>query len=189
MDKYIPTFPPTSIDYATYPWKERKEDHPRDGDNRNALCYLMMSNFTTPPLPRGLPYSMNFVDEQQGAVYCMNRSLFWPWMHSVLRTVVVGMVPVAHKPYLRWDDSDPDHPFVTGMSYHFGDADYASSSYYDFHKSGDRTWSFGARPIEERDEVRNPHRGNDYQEGVQETNKVLTFKSGNERTYFQARCP
>ncbi|KAL2679393.1 hypothetical protein Neosp_010167 [[Neocosmospora] mangrovei] len=169
VNKYEPTFPPTRIDYDCYPWRSNSYDQDQNNQDTNALCYLKMSNFESPS-SKTLPYTGQFVDSSHDATFVMNRSLFWPWMFSVLRDVVVGMIPVPDEPTLYWDDTDPDHPYVGGMGYHFGDWN-ASSSYYNFTPSGPGRWSWDGRPQYSSKRCQNPNRGDDSETIQQWSNK------------------
>ncbi|KAI5461886.1 hypothetical protein BGZ63DRAFT_356267 [Mariannaea sp. PMI_226] len=89
-----PTFPPTSIDYAVYPWKDPSNPLPPNNDSdSNALCYLIMTNNATPPVPPQLPYSGTWVDADapetgRDAILCMNKSQFWAgWLLPLMRVL------------------------------------------------------------------------------------------------------
>lgn len=134
VNKYAPTFPPTSIDYFCYPWQGVDGTQKRDNDlDTNALSYLMMSNFQDPPASGGIDYSGAWVDQDRDATFVMSRDLFWPWLQSLLREVVIGMVPYPKSPVCYYDGSNPDLPFVTMLNFKAGD-DAAKPSQYHFTK-------------------------------------------------------
>ncbi|KAL7910308.1 hypothetical protein GGI35DRAFT_479170 [Trichoderma velutinum] len=158
-DQYQPTFPPTLIDYDTYPWKATPSSTNQDNIDSNALCYLMMSNFVVPATD-AVTYSGQWVDDSHDATYTLNRSLFWPWMFSVLRDVVKSMVPVPDTPTLYWDNTDPSHPYASAMQYHFGD-NAASDDTYQFVSTGPGQWSWTGRPLTSSNKVSNPSDSSD----------------------------
>lgn len=86
---------PTSIDYCNYPWIEPGTSAMEmvDDLNKNALCYLTVSNIA-PPEPVGLPYSGAFV--QDGRIFCMNSDEFWNWLLSLLQdlTQITELIPL-----------------------------------------------------------------------------------------------
>ncbi|KAL5592277.1 hypothetical protein FOBRF1_013303 [Fusarium oxysporum] len=161
LNTYEPTFPPTSVDYDCYPWRSNSWDTDQDNQDTNALCYLMMSKFESAP-SKTLSYSGQFIDSSHDATFVMNRSLFWPWMFSVLRNVVIDMIPVPDTPYLEWDNTDPAHPYVSSMKYHFGDWT-CSASDYSFIPAGPGSWTWGGRPLSSSNSVSNPNNSNDYE--------------------------
>ncbi|KAL1967188.1 hypothetical protein VTN77DRAFT_3479 [Rasamsonia byssochlamydoides] len=85
---YVPTFPPTSIDYYTYPWKDPSQSSPRTTENldKNALCYLMMSDFAEPPSPVG-------------------------WLLPLLQTINNDTEVIPTTPYIYYDSSKSSHPW------------------------------------------------------------------------------
>ena len=168
VNKYEPTFPPTRIDYDCYPWRNNPTDQDQDNQDKNALSYLMMSDFKSPP-SKTLAYTGQYVDDSHDATYVMNRSLFWPWMMSKLRQVVIGIVPVPDYPILEWDDSDKDHPYLSDLSYHFGDNN-ATSNDYVFTALTPGKWSWQGRPLSSTKTVTNPHDSSDSETINQYTN-------------------
>ncbi|EEU35081.1 uncharacterized protein NECHADRAFT_82426 [Fusarium vanettenii 77-13-4] len=89
-----PTFPPTSIDYGTYPWKDPTNPQaPNNDSDSNALCYLIMTNNARPPVPPSLPYSGTWVDADatetgRGAILCMNNAQFWEgWLLPLIQVI------------------------------------------------------------------------------------------------------
>ncbi|KAM6482749.1 hypothetical protein HDV62DRAFT_389948 [Trichoderma sp. SZMC 28011] len=189
-DQYQPTFPPTLMDYDTYPWKATPTSANQDNLDTNSLCYLMMSNFTVPATD-AVTYSGQWTDDQHGGTYVLNRSLFWPWMFTVLRDVVKAMVPVPDVPTLYWDNTDPNHPYASRMEYHFGD-NTASDDSYKFVSTGPGQWSWTGVPLSQSNKVANPNDGSDYETIVESTNVpkpgappvsggTLTFTAGQEQ--------
>ncbi|KAF9779929.1 hypothetical protein IL306_001057 [Fusarium sp. DS 682] len=161
VNPYEPTFPPTSIDYDCYPWRSNPWDTDQNNLDTNALCYLMMSKFESAP-SKTLSYSGQFIDSSHDATFVMNRSLFWPWMFSVLRNVVIDMIPVPDTPSLVWDNTDPAHPYASSMEYHFGDSTCSASDYC-FTSAGPGSWTWDGRPLSSYNSVSNPNNSNDYE--------------------------
>ncbi|RFU77336.1 hypothetical protein TARUN_4888 [Trichoderma arundinaceum] len=171
-DQYQPTFPPTSIDYDTYPWRDTPTSQDQNNIDSNGLCYLMMSNFIS-PASKSISYSGQYVDvTNHDATYVLNRGLFWPWMFTVLRNVVVSMVPFPDTPILYWDNSDPSHPYAGGMGYHFGDYE-AGVKDYQFVSSGPGQWSWVGRPLTSSKQVYNPGNSGD-SETIHEWTNIIT---------------
>ena len=135
------TFPPTSIDYFVYPWKDPKLSSPTltDGSPNNALCYLMMSKFVTPPNVPGLEYSGAFV--QTGGLFAMRSDLFWDkWLIPLLQGINKGAEIIPDAPYVNYDSSKSKWPWSTNIAFHVGVSDGHSGtteSYYAFTKD---TW-------------------------------------------------
>ncbi|KAL6901483.1 hypothetical protein GGI43DRAFT_433629 [Trichoderma evansii] len=190
-DQYQPTFPPTSINYDTYPWRDTPNSPNQNNIDSNALCYLMMSNFAS-PANKTITYSGQFVDPQHDATFVMNRSLFWPWMFSVLRNVVIDMIPFPLDPILYWADTDPNAPYASNISYSFGDTG-ASSNDYNFFSTSPGQWAWTGRPIQSSKQVFNNNNtsSNDSETVTQTTNipsatssnpsgGTLTFSAGGE---------
>ncbi|KAL7948583.1 hypothetical protein V8C42DRAFT_314890 [Trichoderma barbatum] len=184
-DDYQPTFPPTSIDYDTYPWKVTPDSTNQDNIDRNALCYLMMCNYATPAVD-AVSYTGQWVDDNHGATYSLNRSLFWPWMFTVLRDVVISTIPVPDTPTLYWDNTDKDHPYASRMEYHFGDRT-ATNNDYKFVSAGPGKWSWAGRPLTSSKQVYNPGNSNDSETIVESVNYgggsggILSFNAGQEQ--------
>ncbi|KAH8586883.1 hypothetical protein B0O99DRAFT_748021 [Bisporella sp. PMI_857] len=80
VNKNAPTFPPTSFDYAMYPWIDPEDPQgATDSNDANALSFVLMTDKTTPPSPPRLPNSGTFVNatsNNKGAL-CMNSDQFW----------------------------------------------------------------------------------------------------------------
>lgn len=127
-----------------------------------------MSNFTVPATD-AVTYTGQWTDDKHGGTYVLNRSLFWPWMFSVLRDVVKSMVPVPDVPILYWDNTDPSHPFASQMKYHFGD-DTASDDSYKFVSTGPGQWSWTGVPLSKSAECPNPGDSSDEETMVQSVN-------------------
>lgn len=135
VNEYAPSFPPTSIDYWPYPWRgsDGSQD-PQDNLDSNALSYLMMCDFESPPTGGVIDYSGPWVDDgDREGTFVMNRNLFQPWLHGLLRQIVIGMVPYPDKPYCEYR-GDYDLPFSSGMRFHAGD-DEAEKNEYQFKPS------------------------------------------------------
>ncbi|KAI1175629.1 hypothetical protein F4777DRAFT_319164 [Nemania sp. FL0916] len=146
------TFPPTSIDYFVYPWQDPSVSSPRliDGDGKNALCYLMMSHFRTPPSLPGLAYSGAFVTEGSlGGLYVMNSNSFWnDWLIPLLQGLNKGAEVIPDEPYGVYDPrKEPQFPYIVSMRYHAGvnKSHGTTDQYYAFKKDqshvGKWTWS------------------------------------------------
>lgn len=132
MNEYAPTFPPTSIDYSSYPWKGLDGSQKKsDNLDTNAISYLMMSNFQDPPVSGSIEYSGAWVDGDRDGTFVMSRGLFWPWMQSLMREIVIGMVPYPNEPVCYYSPSDPDLPFNTEMNFQVGDP-LAQTNQYQF---------------------------------------------------------
>ncbi|OTA84420.1 hypothetical protein M434DRAFT_400466 [Hypoxylon sp. CO27-5] len=145
----VATFPPTSIDYFVYPWKDPNSSSSQliDGSPKNALCYLMMSDFTTPPTRIGLEYSGTFVNG--GGLYTMNSDMFWAkWLLPLLQGLNKGAEIIPDEPSNNYypNPSDGWH-WSAGMNYHMGvDGTHGTKDpYYAFTKCtwrpGTWTWS------------------------------------------------
>ena len=138
----------------------------------------MMSNNKSPPVGQIFNYSGPWTDGTN-STFCMNQALFWPWLLPLLKDFTVAMTPVPDTPYVRWKDIDHDHPYSSGMSYHFGDSEFDGSA-YEFSKKGANTWTWGAQNIVQRvleslrlhtsNKATNPSNSNDYME-LDETSK------------------
>ncbi|KAL2022075.1 hypothetical protein VTK56DRAFT_6119 [Thermocarpiscus australiensis] len=146
LNTHAPSFVPTSIDYYNYPWHDPATDPNGTGSkvddiDENALCYLTMSDFTTPPEPVGITFSGTFVDDS--AVLCMNSRLFWDrWMLPLFKKVNQELQLIPQEPYLasstdtNWDvDCAPRFNFGANAS-HTSDTD----PYFDFSNFG---WNGG----------------------------------------------
>ncbi|KAI1415786.1 hypothetical protein F5Y13DRAFT_155310 [Hypoxylon sp. FL1857] len=143
------TFPPTSIDYWVYPWKDPNYSNPPDTDDspKNALCYLMMSDFTKPPTRIGLEYSGAFVNG--GGLYTMNAGTFWArWLLPLLQGLNKGAEIIPDEPLNEYYPNPSDgYHWAAGMRYHIGVSGTHSTKdpYYAFTKStwrpGTWTWS------------------------------------------------
>ena len=152
MNPTAPTFPPTSIDYAVYPWKDPVNPLPPNNDSdSNALCYLIMTNNAMPPVPPQLPYSGTWVDAGypetgRDAILCMNNSQFWEgWLLPLIRvlnlaTQIQPTAPVL-VPY-------GDGGATVGLRYTPGTCSAhpnQNDSYYNFTRGGDGvSWSWTA---------------------------------------------
>lgn len=176
MNQYAPSFPPTSIDYFCYPWRGPEgSENEEDNRDENGLSYLLMSNFDKPPGSGAIDYTGAWVDgKDRGAIFSMNRALFWDWMLPVLRQVVIGMVPYPDKPYCQWDGTDPDLPYQSGMNYHAGDND-APDNLYRFVKLGPNFWTAQGRELHSEASAKNPHDANDHMNLTQNSKHVLFF--------------
>lgn len=118
----------------------------QDNSDLNALSYLMMTNFDTPPRQETLNYSGTFVDGN--GIFCMNNSIFWDsWLLKLLQDVARGMELVPDKPYVAYDDSDPDFPWQSAMEYHVGNWDKQPSD-YTMNKSGDNFWYWSTAQLD-----------------------------------------
>lgn len=132
----------------------------------------MMSNFVTPSSD-AVTYTGQWVDvDNHDATYVLNRSLFWPWMFSVLRDVVTSMIPVPDTPTLFWDDTDKDHPYAARMEYHFGD-NAATVNDYKFVSAGPGQCSWNGRALTSSKQVYNPKNSSDSETIVESTNVPL----------------
>ncbi|KAK4033353.1 hypothetical protein C8A01DRAFT_19680 [Parachaetomium inaequale] len=138
LNANAPSFVPTSIDYYNYAWHDPATDpngtgSKVDGIDENALCYLTMSDFTTPPEPVGITFSGTFVDDS--AVLCMNTRLFWDrWMLPLLKKVNQEMQLIPQEPYLA-ASSDPNWDMECGPRFSFGaNTSHTSDTdpYFDF---------------------------------------------------------
>ncbi|KAK3373916.1 hypothetical protein B0T24DRAFT_679302 [Lasiosphaeria ovina] len=145
LNTNAPSFVPTSIDYYNYAWHNPGSDPNGTGAkvddiDENALCYLTMSDFASPPEPVGFSFSGTFVDDS--AVLCMNARLFWDlWMLPLFKKVNQELELVALEPYLEpsqtagWDmDCGPNFTFGSNSA-HTSDTD----PYFDF--SSDLLWA------------------------------------------------
>lgn len=146
LNANAPSFVPTSIDYYNYAWHDPSTDPYGTGSkvddmDKNALCYLTMSDFVTPPEPVGITFSGTFVDES--AVLCMNSRLFWGrWMLPLLKKVNRELQLIPLEPYLE-PTQDRDWDVACGPSFSFGaNASHSSDSdpYFDFSNFG---WNSG----------------------------------------------
>ncbi|KAI0148181.1 hypothetical protein F4776DRAFT_606501 [Hypoxylon sp. NC0597] len=142
----VATFPPTSIDYFVYPWKDPSSSSPQliDDSPKNALCYLMMSNFTAPPTRIGLEYSGTFVNG--GGLYTMNSGIFWDkWLLPLLQGLNKGAEIIPDEPFNEYypNPSDGWH-WSSGMRYHVGvDGSHGTKDpYYAFTKRSSGTWTW-----------------------------------------------
>ena len=170
VNEYAPSFPPTSIDYKNYPWLNPSASNPVRQDNidQNAISYLMMGSFQTPPSPVGLPYSGTFVEEN--CLYCMNRRIFWgSWLLEQLSTVIKMMELVPDTPYVAYNDDDPHFPWVVGVRLHVGNSGGADSDYVFQQSGGDpASWSWNGNQKDSEDTA---YGGGDH-ERVHETGRA-----------------
>lgn len=171
LNKYAPTFPPTSIDYHCYPWRGPKgNDREEDGVDKNALCYLMMTNNKSNPSQVGLPYTTAWVDDQDhGATFCMNRSLFWPWMQEIIRDVIIGMVPFPDKPSVEWNDIDHNLPFGSSINTHVGDLNPSKNEYtwVTNWQPGKLKWNLDCPERQSKNKAYNPRKQSDWMELIE----------------------
>ncbi|EIT81230.1 hypothetical protein AO1008_02874 [Aspergillus oryzae 100-8] len=185
LNEYAPTFPPTSIDYYCYPWKGSDGSQaPKDNIEFNALSYLMMCNFDSPPAGGAIEYTGPWVDNgDREGTFVMNCDLFWPWMQGLMRKLVIDMVPYPDTPMCYWDDSnDPDHPFRSRIEYHTGD-DAAEDSQYQFSPQWwkPNTWWLIGPSRHSEIQVANPNDSRDtmkLQEDTKNTTASLGFRPG-----------
>ncbi|KAL4746465.1 hypothetical protein BDW72DRAFT_210416 [Aspergillus terricola var. indicus] len=102
----------------------------KDGQDANALSYLLTSDFKAPPAEGAIPYTGPWVDaESRLGTFCMSRDLLWPWMLPVLKQVVLAMTPVPDKPYAAWTGTPEDMPYETGYRYHVGESSPDGADY------------------------------------------------------------
>ena len=130
MNKYAPTFPPTSIDYSVYPWLDPNAKHPqeKDGIDQNALTYLMVGSNKNPLMPVGLSYSGTFVNEN--GLYCMNRDIFWKsWLLKQFGKVLKSMELIPDEPIVEYDRENRDYPWADEPMFHFGNKHGVESDY------------------------------------------------------------
>lgn len=153
------TFPPTSIDYYVYPWLDPQSSSPTktDGSPNNALSYLMMSNFATPPETPTLDYSGTFV--RTGGLFVLRSDLFWDqWLIPLLQGINKGAEIIPDKPFVQYSTSDPSWPFTVNLRFHAGVTgghQKTTDSYYAFNKdhSRARTWNWSGRERVESNSV------------------------------------
>lgn len=148
-----PKFAPTSITQSVYPWRDlnTKGSSKKDGDPRNALAYLMMTDFAEEPEVAFLSYSGAFVEE--GATLCTSKDLFWTkWLLPLLKKLNKGTEIVATQPYLV-ECTDPGWVCSTTASFEFGSnpaQQDATGAYYDWKlDSSDKTaptWAWTGTP-------------------------------------------
>ncbi|XXH03861.1 hypothetical protein Hte_010267 [Hypoxylon texense] len=164
LNKYAPSFPPTGIDYATYPWRGDDGSGPdKDGQDQNALSYLMVSDFRNLPSEGAIPYTGAWVDGySRGASFCMSRTLFWKWLLPVMREVVKAMTPIPETPYVVYNGTPKDAPYGNGYKWHIGDA---SAPYYDYKwvPSGQATWKATSPRKETSNRATDTHDSTDYE--------------------------
>lgn len=149
-----PKLAPTSIDHFIYPWYDlnNKRGPKKDGDSRNALAYLMMTNFADKPVPIYLTYSGAFVE--QGATLCTSKDLFWTkWLLPLLKKLSKGTEMVATQPYLV-ESTSPEWTSSTSAAFEFGSnpaqQDPAGAYYNWVLDSSDKsssTWTWAGAPI------------------------------------------
>ncbi|KAH8802996.1 hypothetical protein F5884DRAFT_756299 [Xylogone sp. PMI_703] len=109
VNPHAPTFPPTSIDYYNYPWRDpssyanlETNKNDKDGLDQNGFSYLITTQKKDPPEARLLEYSAPFINKTHGAVFCMNRELFWgSWMLQRLQNLVRGTELIPQEAYLE----------------------------------------------------------------------------------------
>ncbi|RSL48510.1 hypothetical protein CEP54_012868 [Fusarium duplospermum] len=152
MNPTAPTFPPTSIDYATYPWKDPTTPQPPNNESEsNALCYLIMTNNAIPPVPPSLPYSGTWLDADapetgRDAILCMNNAQFWEgWLLPLIQVInrasqIQPTTPVL-EPYT-------DGGATVGLRYTPGTCTAhpnSDDSYYNFTRGSDKiSWTWAA---------------------------------------------
>ncbi|KAF7166596.1 hypothetical protein CNMCM5623_000191 [Aspergillus felis] len=185
LNKYAPSFPPTSIDYFCYPWRGADGSGAnKDDQDNNALSYLLMSDFKIPPAEGSMKYSGPWVDgDDRVASFCMNRALFWNWMLPIARQVVVAMTPVPDTPYVSYAGTPSDMPWRTGPRYHIGDTD-ASANDYKWVPNPSGGWSTSSPMKFETNTVYDPHNSNDWMVGEEWGDNIeatVSFGAGTER--------
>ena len=123
-NKYAAKFPPTSIDYQVYPWKDPAQTSATMTNNldANGLCYLMMSGSGTPPVPANLQYSGAFIDDaSKPGVFSMNRDIFWnSWLLPLLQSINQGAELIPETPYVEYT-SGREYPFGVNVEASVGD--------------------------------------------------------------------
>lgn len=152
-----PTFVPTSIDYYNYPWVEPGTTEKVNDLDKNALCYLTVSQ-TIPPDPVGLPYSGVFVED--GGMLCMNSSLFWDWLLSLLRELNQKTELVPLKPQLTPITDNSVWDFRVAPKLTFGSNSKHTSKadrYFDWEKgtSDTITWTWTGDTLTSSDKATN----------------------------------
>lgn len=163
MNKYVPSFPPTSIDYDIYPWKSGGST-PRNNDDMNALCYLMMSKFETPPTKGGIAYSGQFVDEDHDATFVMRHDLFWEnWMFTVFHKLLRGLIVVpVEKGSVQWKGHGK-YPFLALPTYNVGDdSKYDDYNCYWFQRKDSSSWYWGGQRFWTNASAEDPGDSNDW---------------------------
>jgi hypothetical protein len=155
VNPHAPTFPPTAIDYYNYPWRDpsnydnlKNNQNDKDGLDQNGFSYLITTQKKEPPEARLLEYSAPFVNKTHGAVFCMNRDLFWgSWMLKRLQNLVRGTELIPQEVYL--EDATAQYPkysftVLTRPTFEFGtnpDHANAEDSYFELTDNGSG-WSW-----------------------------------------------
>ncbi|KAK6538428.1 hypothetical protein TWF694_010013 [Orbilia ellipsospora] len=124
VNGFAPSFVPTSIDDYTYPWIEpgASSSTGEDGLDLNSLSYLTMSDFNQPPDVPGLRYTGEFVTKNDGAVLCINSSIFWDkWLLPLLQELNMCTQVNPDKPYLSWCEDDR-YTALIAIKYHIGNS-------------------------------------------------------------------
>ena len=137
----------------------------------------MMSNNKIPPTGQSLNYSGAWVDGSN-STFCMNQALFWPWLLPLLKDFSAALTIVPDKPHVTWDNKDHDHPYSTGMRYHFGDSGFSKSD-YELVKNGEATWTWVAHSgfldshLSSSSTATNPGNSKDYQKVVESSKSSI----------------
>lgn len=168
VNKYAPSFPPTSIDYFPYPWRGTDgSGSNKDEQEQNALSYLMTSNFATPPAEGAIPYTGPWTDVgSRDASFCMSANLFWGWLHPLMRKIAMAMTPIPDEPYLEYIGTPEDTPWRFGERSHVGVSN-ASDDDYVWVYDGGNSWKTSSYVTPTKKTTSNPHYKDDY-ETVQE---------------------
>ncbi|KAI1634143.1 hypothetical protein F4809DRAFT_643773 [Biscogniauxia mediterranea] len=184
LNKYAPSFPPTSIDYFPYPWLGASGNgSAKDGQDENSLSYLMMSNFERPPTQGAMPYTGPWTNGgSRGASFCMSGSLFWGWLHPLMRKLSMAMTPIPDEPYLAYVGTPKETPWRFGVGWHIGDSD-AKDDEYKWIPSGLNAWQARTRLKHTSNRADDPTRRNDYETADKWSENIeatVSFDAGKE---------
>ncbi|KAI1490629.1 hypothetical protein F5X96DRAFT_669502 [Biscogniauxia mediterranea] len=184
LNKYAPSFPPTSIDYFPYPWLGASGNgSAKDGQDENSLSYLMMSNFTSRPAQGAIPYTGPWTNGgSRGASFCMGRPLFWGWLLSLMRKLSMAMTPIPEEPYVAYVGKPDDMPWRYGWTWHIGDSD-AKDDDYKWIPSGQNAWQAKSSDKYSFSRADHPHEKNDYEtaeEWSENIEATVSFNAGKE---------
>jgi hypothetical protein len=162
-----PTFPPTSIDHATYPWIDPfNPQEPINNCGANALCYLIMTDFAIPPKPPQLEYSGAWVASDpfhpgRDAILCINSSQFWEsWLLPQLQSINNAIQFQALEPVMEKDNSVGLGGCAIRLDFSLRCTEhtYDNDSYYKFEKSKDGlswTWEADENLLSTHNELKN----------------------------------
>lgn len=158
VNPHAPSFPPTSINYGSYPWLDPAvpTPAPANGLGQNALAYLIQTGNKAAPSPAVLDHSGTFTDgsTQTPGTITINRSQFFEqWFLPLLKFLnkaseIQCTEPVAEAYFGGGVKVGPRFT----MSYNPSHTD-PNDAYFDFQAQGDGSYAWnGSKMTSHKDD-------------------------------------